>query len=276
MKQRYNNSPEEVGKMNTSQLRNNFLIEDLMTGDGFQFYYSHYERLVIGGLTAPVSAIQLLNVENFKSGFFMERREMGVINTGGKGTVLVEGNAYPLDKLDCLYVGRGFKEISFESATGADPAKFFIISAPAHKTYPVRLMKKEEASPAQMGASKTANERIIYKYIHQDGIKSCQLVMGLTVLKPGSVWNTMPAHTHDRRSEVYYYFDLQEHNVVFHMMGQSEETRHLVVNNEQAIISPPWSVHAGSGTSNYTFIWAMAGENQSFADMDAIPISELK
>lgn len=276
MKQRYHNSPEEVSKMNTGQLRDNFLIEDLLAGHEFNLYYSHYERLVIGGLTAPETSIQLPNDENLKSEYFLERRELGIINTGETGFVFVDGKEYQLEKLSCLYVGRGSKEISLRSVSRDAPAKFFLVSTPAHQTYPVTLMTKEDASPAEMGAAITANERTIYKYIHQDGIKSCQLVMGLTVLKHGSVWNTMPAHTHDRRSEVYFYFDLKDNNVVFHLMGQANETRHLVVNNTQAIISPPWSIHAGSGTSSYSFIWAMGGENQSFADMDMIPLSELK
>ncbi len=276
MKQRYHNSPAEVSTMSTRQLRENFLMEGLMKENEFTFVYSHYDRVITGGLIAAETPLQLPTYDNLKSDFFLERRELGIINTAGDGEITVDGTTFQLSKLDCLYIGKGSKDVNFKSISKTDPAKFVLISTPAHHAYPVTLMKKADASPAELGATVTANERTIYKYIHLDGIKSCQLVMGLTVLKPGSVWNTMPSHTHDRRMEIYYYFDLKDNNVVFHMMGQPQETKHLVVNNDQAIISPPWSIHSGSGTSNYTFIWAMAGENQSFADMDFVELSALR
>ncbi len=190
--------------------------------------------------------------------------------------VEVDGTAHEVHKLGCLYIGKGHQEITFKSILPEDPARFFLLSAPAHKSHPVRLMGREEASPAEMGSADTSNQRTIYKYIHQDGIRSCQLVMGLTVLKSGSVWNTMPAHTHDRRMEAYFYFDLPEDQRVFHLMGQPSQTRHLVVANHQAVISPPWSIHSGCGTSSYSFIWGMAGENYTFTDMDFVAMKDLR
>jgi 4-deoxy-L-threo-5-hexosulose-uronate ketol-isomerase len=201
---------------------------------------------------------------------------MGVINVGGEGIITADGTEHRLQKLDSLYLGRGVKDVCFSSAAAENPAHFFILSAPAHQAYPSTLMKSSEATPVELGSPETANERTIFKYIHEDGIKSCQVVMGLTVLKPGSVWNTMPPHTHNRRMEVYLYFDVKAEHRVFHFMGEPTETRHLVVANHEAVISAPWSIHSGCGTSNYSFIWGMAGENQSFADMDGVAISELQ
>jgi 4-deoxy-L-threo-5-hexosulose-uronate ketol-isomerase len=204
--------------------------------------------------------------------FFLERRELGILNTGGRGTVRVDGKAYEMSNLDCLYVGMGARDVSFE---GAD-AKFFLLSCPAHQTYPTTLVKKDQAKPLDLGAQATANKRQIYQYIHLNGIKSCQLVMGFTVLAEGSVWNTMPPHTHSRRTEIYYYFDIAENNIVSHFMGAPDITRHLFVHNEQAVLSPAWSIHCGCGTASYKFIWAMAGENQTFDDMDKVVPLELK
>ncbi len=276
MQARYESSPKETAGMNTAELRSNFLVETLFTPDQIHIVYSHYDRMILGGIMPKNEAVELGNYDELKSDYFLERREIGIINVAGDGKITVDGESFNINKLDCLYVGKGAQKLVFESVDGSKPAKYFILSAPAHAAYPTRLMTKEEASPASMGAVETANQRVIYKYIHLDGIRSCQLVMGLTVLQTGSVWNTMPSHTHDRRMEAYCYFDVPENHGVLHLMGQPQETRHLWIANHQAIISPPWSVHSGCGTSNYSFIWGMAGENQSFSDMDFIPISELR
>lgn len=276
MQARYESSPRETASMNTADLRSNFLVETLFTPDQIHIVYSHYDRMILGGIMPKNEAIELGDYDELKSDYFLERREIGIINVAGDGKITVDGEDFNINKLDCLYVGKGAQKVVFESIDTNNPAKYFILSAPAHAAYPTRLMTKEEASPASMGAIETANQRVIYKYIHLDGIRSCQLVMGLTVLQTGSVWNTMPSHTHDRRMEAYCYFDVPENHGVLHLMGQPQETRHLWISNHQAIISPPWSVHSGCGTSNYSFIWGMAGENQSFSDMDFIPISELR
>jgi len=276
MKQRYESSPKEVERMNTTELRDNFLVESLFASGKANFVYSHYDRMVMGGIIPTSRAINLANYDTLKSKFFLERREMGIINIGGKGTIIADGKTYKLDKLTCLYLGRGTKKVSFKSNSKKTLAKFFLFSAPAHKDYPNTLYTKENAAPFVLGGSETSNHRTIYKYIHGDGIQSCQVVMGLTVLQEGSVWNTMPAHTHDRRSEVYLYFDVPKNHGVMHFMGQPQETRHLWVQNNQAIISPPWSIHAGSGTASYSFIWAMAGENQDFSDMDFIELKAIR
>lgn len=276
MQSRYESSPRETAGMTTKELRDNFLVETLFTPDQMHLVYSHYDRMIIGGIMPKNEAVPLGNYDELKAEFFLERREIGIINVAGNGKITVDGETFNINKLDCLYVGKGAKKVVFESLDSDNPAKYFILSAPAHAAYPTRLMTKEEASPASMGAVETANQRVIYKYIHLDGIRSCQLVMGLTVLQTGSVWNTMPSHTHDRRMEAYCYFDVPENHGVLHLMGQPQETRHLWISNHQAIISPPWSVHSGCGTSNYSFIWGMAGENQSFADMDFIAIPDLR
>lgn len=262
--------------MNTDELRSNFVCGSLMQEDKINFVYSHYDRMIIGGVQPAHAIIALDNFEELKAGYFLERREMGIINVGGPGNVSVSGQVYGLEKLDCLYLGRGTSDVNFQSRDAADPALFYLLSAPAHANYPVTKMTREAASPVALGTVETSNQRTIYKYIHQDGIKSCQLVMGLTVLQTGSVWNSVPPHTHTRRMEVYFYFDLPAMHSVFHFMGEPQQTRHLVVANNEAVISPPWSVHFGSGTSNYGFIWGMAGENQAFSDMDAAPVNTLR
>lgn len=276
MEQRYEASPREVQRMNTEELRADFLVESLFVSGKANFVYSHYDRMVMGGIIPSGRAIKLANYDALKSKYFLERREMGIINIGGKGSVGVDGKSYDMEKLSCLYLGRGAEKVSFKSASKKSEAKFFIFSAPAHKNFPNKLFTKEKALPVVLGSSETSNHRTIYKYIHGDGIKSCQVVMGLTVLQEGSVWNTMPAHTHDRRSEVYLYFDVPKDQGVMHFMGQPQETRHLWVRDTQAIISPPWSIHAGSGTASYSFIWAMAGENQDFTDMDFIELKNIR
>lgn len=276
MIERFSQHPAHVQKMDTQELRNEFAITGLMESGKANFVYSHYDRMIIGGISPASESLQLNNYDPLKSEYFLERREIGIINIGGNGTVTADGQEYSLEKIDCLYLGKGTKEVSFANVDVSQPAMFYVLSAPAHQAYPNRLMKKSEATAAEMGSSETSNERTIYKYIHLDGIRSCQLVMGLTMLKKGSVWNTMPAHTHNRRMEAYLYFDLDAEQRVFHFMGEPTETRHLLLSNHDAVISPPWSIHSGCGTGNYSFIWGMAGENQAFSDMDAIVIKDLR
>lgn len=276
MQQRYHNSPQEVKQMNTAQLRENFVITDLMQPGQVNLTYSHYDRIIIGGAVPTETALVLENYGMLKAEYFLERRELGVINVGGHGEIEVDGETYPLNKLDGLYVGRGSRQVTFKSANSAQPAVFYLLSASAHCAYPTTLMQKEGAMPTTIGSPETSNQRTIYKYIHKEGLKSCQLVMGLTTLSVGSVWNTMPAHTHDRRMEAYFYFDVSEDQAVVHFMGEPQETRHMLLHNHQAIISPPWSIHSGCGTRNYSFIWGMGGENQDYSDMDQVKIIDLR
>ena len=276
MHQRYAQSPKEVSGLLTAELRENFLIEDVMQPNQFSFTYSHYDRAIVGGVVPIIDALELPVYENLKAEYFLERREMGIINVGGTGQVTVDETIYAVNKLDAVFAGKGTKKVVFKSLSAEQPAKFYLYSVPAHKEYPHQLIKNESASPTTLGSTATANERIIYKYIHLEGARSSQLVMGLTILATGSVWNTMPAHVHDRRMEAYFYFDVPENQVVFHMMGQPQETRHIVVKNNQALISPPWSVHSGCGTSNYGFIWAMGGENLVYSDIDPVAITDLQ
>lgn len=268
--------PTQYTRFNTNELREHFLVDNLVQHNNFNFTYTLYDRLIVGTII-PANQQQVLpNYTNLKSNFFLERRELGIINVGGAGTVVADGTSYSLEKYDCLYIGMGTKEVAFTSANANNPALFYLLSAPAHATYPTRLMKGNEASPVTLGSSDTCNERTIYKYIHLEGIQSCQLVMGLTVLAKGSVWNTMPSHIHDRRSEIYFYFDVQPEQRVMHFMGQPNETRNIVVANHQAILSPAWSIHSGCGTANYSFIWGMAGENKDYSDIDAAPTVDLR
>lgn len=273
---RFQNSPAETKGMTTEQLRENFLVENLMQNDTVKLVYSHYDRVIIGGAKPVSKAIELPNHPELKADYFLERREIGIINVGGEGEVIAGNENYPLKKLECLYLGKGTKVVSFKSADPKNPALFYLLSAPAHQTYPNKKSTKEDASPVAMGDAATSNKRTIYKYIHLDGIQSCQLVMGLTVLEEGSVWNSVPPHTHTRRMEVYFYFDVPDQHRVFHFMGEPQQTRHLSMTNHDAVISAPWSVHFGCGTSNYGFIWGMAGENQTFTDMDPAPVNSLR
>lgn len=275
MEIRFQNSPKETSGMNTEELRRNFLCEALMQDDAVNYVYSHYDRAIIGGAKPVTKALSLTNDPELRAEYFLERREIGIINVGGNGVVTADGVKYDSEKLSCVYLGKGTKDVKFESVDSANPAVFFLMSTPAHHQYENRKMSKEEAAPVNLGSPATSNERTIYKYIHLDGIRSCQLVMGLTVLKDGSVWNSVPPHTHTRRMEVYFYFDVPQEQRIFHFMGEPQETRNLIMSNHQAVISAPWSVHFGCGTSNYAFIWAMAGENQVFSDMDPAPITEL-
>jgi 4-deoxy-L-threo-5-hexosulose-uronate ketol-isomerase len=276
MEIRFQNSPAETSRMNTAELRQQFLVGGLMVNDSIRLVYTHYDRMIIGGIKPVNKTIELLNEPGLRSAYFLERREAGIINIGGAGQVIADKKEFTVNKLDCIYLGKGTKEVRFRSLSKKDPAIFYLLSSPAHHTYPNKLLKKEKAAPVHLGDISTSNKRTIYKYIHADGIKSCQLVMGLTVLETGSVWNSVPPHTHTRRMEVYFYFDVPQEHRVFHFMGEPRETRSIVAENHQAIISPPWSVHFGCGTFNYGFIWGMAGENQAFTDMDQVPLIELK
>ncbi|HUR65587.1 MAG TPA: 5-dehydro-4-deoxy-D-glucuronate isomerase [Chitinophagaceae bacterium] len=276
MEIRFQNSPAETAQMDTEQLRKNFLLQNLMQDDTINLIYSHYDRMIIAGARPVNKILQLPNHPELRAEYFLERRELGIINVGGPAIVIVEQKEYDLNKLDCFYLGKGTRDVSFKSRNKKDPAILYMLSAPAHHKYPNRLMTKEKASPVNLGEVSTSNKRSIYKYIHPGGIKSCQLVMGVTVLETGSVWNSVPPHTHTRRMEVYFYFDVPEQQKIFHFLGQPQETRHIVIGNHEAVISAPWSMHFGCGTSNYGFIWGMAGENQTFTDMDPAPIAELK
>ena len=269
-------SQNETKQMDTEQLRSNFLVDGLMQDDTIQLTCSHHDRVIIGGIKPVNKTIALPNHEELKADYFLERRELGVINVGGDGIMIADKKEFVISKFDCVYVGKGTREVKFKSKKKNEPALLYLLSAPAHHKYPNRLMKKEKAAPVQLGAAETANKRTVYKYIHLDGIKSCQLVMGLTMLEPGSVWNSIPPHTHTRRMEVYFYFDLPVQHRIMHFMGEPQQTRHIIMANNEAVISPPWSTHYGCGTFNYGFIWGMAGENLMYTDMDAAPVSALK
>ena len=284
---RYSTGPNDVKRYTTEELRKEFLIQDLYKPDEVTAVYSHVDRMVTLGcmpVSEKVSIDKGIDVwANFGTHYFLERREIGIFNIGGDGCITVDGTVYELGYKDCLYITRGAKEVLFESADAAKPARFYMVSAPAHTSYETRLLKLADANKRPCGDAKTSNKRVINQFIHPDVLKTCQLsmgmtvlAMGMTVLEPGSVWNTMPSHTHERRMEIYMYFEVPEDQVVFHMMGQGQETRHIVMRNEEAVISPSWSIHSGAGTSNYTFIWAMGGENQEFDDMDNIPTQDLR
>jgi len=268
--------PEDFKAYGTSLIRERFLIDNTVQKDAINCVYTHYDRMIVGTANPITRELILENYPNLRAGYFLERREIGIINVAGEGTVTADGQAYNLKKFDCLYIGKGVKQVTFSSKNNEDASVFYLLSAPAHMAYPTTFMGINDAAKVEAGNAATANLRTIKKYIHAEGIKSCQLVMGLTILHPGSVWNTMPAHTHDRRMEVYFYFDLAEGQRIVHYMGEGDETRHIIMNNYDAVVSPPWSIHSGSGTSNYNFIWGMAGENLDYTDMDVISISELR
>lgn len=267
---------EHAKTFDTSQLRENFLIEEIFVQDKISLTYSHVDRVVAGGCMPVSEAVALEAGSEIGADFFLERRELGAINIGGDGVIIVDGVEHAINSREALYIGKGAKEVRFASVNAEKPAKFYLNSAPAHTAFPTKKITLEMASPETLGDAENCNRRTIYKYLVPGVVDTCQLLMGMTMLEPGSIWNTMPCHTHERRMEVYFYFDMNDDNVVFHMMGKPEETRHLVVRNEQAVISPSWSIHSGVGSSNYTFIWGMAGENQVFSDMDFIPMSDLK
>jgi len=272
-------SPDMKGfkQMGTDELRDSFLIEDLFEVNEITMTYSDIDRSITG-TAVPSGKILKLEAEKkeMAADYFTERREIGIINIGHSGKIKVDGTIHVMENKDALYIGKGSKEILFESDNENFPAQFYFVSYPAHKEYPVKQIKPSEASPVNLGSLKEANKRTIYKYIHPGNVQTCQLVMGLTELEEGSVWNTMPGHTHIRRSEVYMYFNLTGDSVVFHICGSAGETRHIVVRDRQAVLSPIWSMHAGCATKNYSFIWAMGGENQVFDDMDPIKMNELK
>lgn len=276
MQIRFQNSPVETSKMSTEELRNNFLIQNLMKPGSIELVYSHYDRMIIGGAVPLKESISLPNEGELKAAYFLERRELGIINVGGAGIVTADGIDYEISRLESVYLGKGTSNVSFSSVDASAPAYFYLLSTPAHMSYPNKKMTKEEAAPVNLGDISTSNKRTIYKYIHNDGISSCQLVMGLTVLEAGSVWNSVPPHTHTRRMEAYFYFDVHPDHRVMHFMGEPQETRHLVIANNEVAISAPWSMHFGVGTASYGFIWGMAGENKEFTDMDPQPIASLK
>jgi len=268
--------PDDFKSYQTGLIRDRFLIDQIVNPDQITCVYTHYDRMIVGAAVPVNKTLELENYPNLRANYFLERREIGIINVAGDGEITTDGVTHTLKKLDCLYVGKGVKSVSFLSKNTEQPAVFYILSAPAHVNYPSALMTHAEAAKVNTGDGATANRRTINKYIHLDGIKSCQLVMGLTILHEGSIWNTMPPHTHDRRMEAYFYFDLPAGQKVFHYMGQGDETRHITMNNYEAVVSPPWSIHSGSGTASYSFIWGMAGENLDYTDMDAINIPDIK
>lgn len=260
----------------TATIRERFLLDDLVNAGQINCTYTLYDRMIVGVAQPLTDSLELENYPDLRASYFLERREMGIINVAGNGTITADGQDFELKKLDCLYIGKGVKKVSFKSDDPAAPAVFYILSAPAHASYPTTKMTLEEAIKVKAGDASTANLRTINKYIHAEGIKSCQLVMGLTILNTGSIWNTMPAHTHNRRMEAYFYFDVPQDQRVVHYMGKGHETRHILMKNYDAVVSPPWSIHSGSGTASYNFIWGMAGENQDYTDMDALAITDLR
>jgi 4-deoxy-L-threo-5-hexosulose-uronate ketol-isomerase len=277
MENRFSTDPISVKRMTTEELRKMFLIDNLFVPDKIQMVYSDIDRSITGSAVPVAKKLTLLaSKKEMGVECFTERREIGIINIGKEGRVLTEDKEYRMMHKDALYIGKGKKEISFTSKSKTDPAMFYFVSYPAHESYPTTHASPGDAESVSLGSEKGANKRTINKYIHPNGIKSAQLVMGLTELAEGSVWNTMPPHTHQRRSEVYMYFNLGEQDVVFHIMGEPESTKHIVIRNRQAVLSPSWSVHAGVATKNYSFIWAMGGENQLFDDMDAIKMTDIK
>lgn len=277
---RYSVNQRDFKRYTTQETREEFLIDRLYTPNEVNAVYSHVDRMVTLGCmptTEEVSIDKGIDIwANFGTSYFLERREIGIFNIGGKGTIKADGVEYPMGYKDCLYITMGTREVTFRSSCAEAPAKFYMVSAPAHKACKTTFIPIEKAAKRPLGAMETSNKRTINQFIHPDVLETCQLSMGMTVLEPGSVWNTMPSHTHERRMEIYMYFEIPKDNVVFHMMGEGQETRHIVMQNEQAVISPSWSIHSGAGTSNYTFIWAMGGENQAFDDMDTIPTTELR
>lgn len=281
MEQRYATNPAQIPGMTTEDLRATFLVPELFVPGEIRVTYTHHDRIVLGGAVPAGAELALTGYPEIRSEYFLEHREVGIINVGGAGTVTADGEIYQLATGACLYLGRGIRDVVFADAAHSSPgdvagAQFYLFSAPAHTAYPAALVQPGEGTVRELGDQVTSNRRTLNQYIHENGVRSCQIVMGVTQLHPGSMWNTMPAHTHDRRTECYLYFDLPADARVIHLLGEREETRHLVVADRQAIISPSWSLHAGVGTAAYSFVWAMAGENQAFDDMDAAPVTELK
>ena len=276
MRNRYANNPKDSKRYDTEELRENYLVEGIFKDDQIELVYSHVDRIIFGGIKPVYKGLKLKAGKEMGVDYFLERRELGIINIGGKAIVTIDETEYELKEKDGLYVGKGNKEVSFKSVNPEEPAKLYVNSVPAHKEYETVKIDIEKANPVRLGDNKTLNKRTIYQYVHPNVCESCQLLMGLTMLEPGNAWNTMPCHTHERRMEVYFYFDMDEETRVFHLMGEPTETRHLVVKNEECVISPSWSIHSGVGTSNYTFIWGMCGENKTFDDMDHISMDILR
>lgn len=272
---RYAHHPNDAKNYTTEDLRREFLINDLFVENQIKLVYTMYDRLIVGGIMPTDKALTLETIDELKAPYFLERRELGIINVGGKGNVTVDGTVYELNNKEALYIGKGNKEVTFEASNGEQPY-FYINSAPAHHAFPTKKITKAEAEIVELGDAKYANRRTINKLIVNSVLETCQLQMGMTELHEGSVWNTMPSHTHTRRMEAYFYFDLEEGQTVSHFMGQPTETRHIFLKNRDAVISPEWSIHSGVGTSNYSFIWGMAGENMDYGDMDAVKTDELK
>ena len=272
---RYAIHPSQYRTFTTSQLRENFLIENIFVKDEISLVYTHYDRLIVGGANPVSKPVTLETIDSLKAEFFLQRREIGIINVGGKGTVTVDGTSYTLENKEALYIGRGAKNVVFNPDQATRPLYYFN-SAPAHTTYPTRKVSLDQAETVEIGSLETSNQRTIRKLLVNSVLETCQVQMGLTELKTGSVWNTMPPHTHDRRMEAYFYFNVPENQTVCHFMGEPQETRHIWMQNHQAVISPPWSIHSGAGTSNYAFIWGMAGENLDYSDMDGVKPTELR
>lgn len=273
---RYAASPQDVKKYDTTRIREEFLIDNLMEKDKVNLIYTHYDRFIVGSAVPTKSTLKLETIDALKSENFLDRRELGIINVGEKGAVTVDGTKYVLEHKEALYVGQGNKHIEFSSDSAETPALFYLNSTPAHKSFPIKKIGKDDVETIELGAPETANARTLRKYIVNSVVDVCQLQMGMTTIKPGSSWNTMPAHVHDRRMEVYFYFEIPADQAVCHFMGEPTETRHIWMGNNEAVISPPWSIHSGSGTSSYSFIWGMAGENLDYGDMDHCKINELR
>lgn len=268
---RFATHPDFYKNFTTEELRKHYLVNGLFSQDAANAIYTMHDRMIVMGINPIAKAVELPNYNDWtKSENFLDRREMGVINIGGAGQITVDEKVYEVANKDCLYIAKGNEQVKFTSLDKDNPAKFYINSCPAHKEYPTTLCGMNEANEVKLGDAQNANQRTIYQYIHEDGVQSCQLVMGFTAMGPGSIWNTYPPHTHHRRMEVYFYFDMEEGNTVKHFMGNPGEIRHLNIKNEQAVISPEWSIHSGAGTSNYAFVWGMAGENKAFTDMDPV------
>jgi 4-deoxy-L-threo-5-hexosulose-uronate ketol-isomerase len=267
---------EYAKALDTEGLREHFLVDKLFVPGSLTMTYSHVDRMIVGGAVPEAGALDLPVSKELGTDYFLQRREMGIINIGGAGAVVVDGVTYPLGPREALYLAMGSKAVSFQSESAAMPAKFYYNSAPAHRAFQTRVITLAQAKRVELGSDAECNKRVIHQLIHPAVLETCQLVMGMTIFSEGSVWNTMPMHTHERRMEVYLYFDMPSDRVVFHFMGKPDETRHIVVRNEQAVISPAWSVHSGVGTGAYTFIWGMAGENQTFTDMDVVPMAGLE
>ncbi|MDD2502941.1 MAG: 5-dehydro-4-deoxy-D-glucuronate isomerase [Clostridia bacterium] len=277
---RYSTNPMDFKHYTTEEMRSEFLIETLFSANQVVAVYSHVDRMVTLGCMPTTEEVPIdKGIDcwaDFGTNYFLERREIGIFNIGGSGVIIADGTSYNMDSEDCLYISMGTMKVTFKSKDAADPAKFYMVSAPAHKPCKTTFIAIKNAAKRKLGALETSNARTINQFIHPDVLETCQLSMGLTCLEPGSVWNTMPAHTHERRMEVYMYFNVPKDNVVFHLIGQKDETRHIVMQNEQAVIGPSWSIHSGCGTSSYKFIWAMGGENKTFDDMDNIAVTDLR